>query len=121
MPPAIRHDLSELRHARKRHRYPRRIGTGSTRRTPVPETAVASTARAAEGRSWRGSAWVKFESATAALVRCSRFDRDFRGSKRKPPQKSRRWAFHATLFATSAPAPDKENRIFPKNKILPRS
>src|ERR1700757_4163756 len=117
MAPAIRHDLSELRRARKRRRYPRRIGTGSTRRTPVPETAVASTARAAEGRSWRGSARVKFESPTAALVRYSRFYRYFRGSKRKPPEKSRRWAFHATLFAMSAPAPDKENRILPQKQI----
>src|SRR6266705_2617928 len=113
MAPAIRHDLSELRRARKRRQYPRRIGTGSTRRTPVLERAVGSTARAAEERSWRGSARVKFESATAGPVRCSRFDRDFRGSKRKPPERSRRWAFHATLFAMSAPGPDKGNRILP--------
>src|SRR5437879_13730821 len=102
MAPAIRHDLSELHRVRKRRPYPRRIGTGSTRRTPVPETAVASTARAAERQSWRGSARVKFESVTAALIRCSRFDRDFRGRKRKLPGKFRRRGFIESHFAIIA-------------------
>src|SRR5262249_7542794 len=97
MAPTIRHDLSESPCARKDRLCPRRIGTGSTHRTLVPETTVASTAQAAEGRSWRGSALGKCGSAIAHLFQCSRSDRDFRGSKRKPPEKSLRWVFHATL------------------------
>src|SRR5439155_20784112 len=46
--PAIRRDLCESRRARKRRLCPRRIRTDSTRRTLVPETAVASMAQAAE-------------------------------------------------------------------------
>src|SRR5690242_1218494 len=110
---AIRHDLSESRRAREGRLCPRRIGTGSMHRTLVPETTVASTAQATEGRSWHGSAPGKFGSATVHLFQCSRSDRDFRGSKRKPPKKFLRWMFHATLFAMSAPGPGKENRTLP--------
>src|SRR5215471_14952271 len=111
MAPAIRHDLSESSRAREHRLYRRRKGMDSTRRTPVLETAAASRGRAGEVRSWPGNAQVTFEIAADRPIQCSRFDRDFRGSRQKPPEQCRTWEFHATLFAMSAPGPDTENRI----------
>src|SRR5438552_6053835 len=98
MAPATQHDLCESHRAPRRPLCLQKIKRDWMRRILLLETAMASTARAKEGRSWRDSMRAKFEAATVRPSRCSRFDRGFRGSKRKPPAERPRQMFRATLF-----------------------
>src|SRR5262249_61940473 len=84
---------------------------GWTRRTPLPETTMASRVRARGERSSRDSGQRKFESALVPLLRYLRSDRGSRRNKRMPARKCRTWKIRATLFATRAPDLDKGNRV----------